>query len=252
MRTRPLVIAHGGNASEAPQNSLIAFQQALALGVDLIELDVNRTRDGHAVIFHGPDLKTTTGVEGQIYDLTLAEARVLDVGKWKDAAFEGERMMTFEEVLTFARGKVHLAVDLKCEKIIPRMVECVHEAGMVGEVAICGCDVSWAAQVRALEPALSVGLNMDRKMIALAADDPTEFRGAYLRQATGSNLSPLNINHRYVTQELVYEAHLRAVQVWAWTVDDPEDVERLIGLGVDAIYTNYPQRVKDLIGVLTD
>ena len=252
MRTRPLVIAHGGNASEAPQNSLVAFHQALDLGVDLIELAVNRTGDGHAVIFHGPDLKKTTGVEGRISDLTLAEARELDVGRWKDEAFAGERMMTFEEALTFARGKVHLAVDLKCQEIIPRMVECVQQAEMVDQVAICGCDVAWASQVRALEPALSVGLNMDREMIALAANDPDEFPGVYLRQATGSNLSPLNINYRYVTHELVYEAHLRAVQVWAWTVDDPEDMDRMAGLGVDAIYTNFPRRLKDVITRGTD
>jgi glycerophosphoryl diester phosphodiesterase len=240
----PLAIAHGGNACEAPGNSLTAFEQALELGVDLIELDVNHTRDGHAVIFHGPDLRKTTGVEGNIHDLTLEEARKLDIGSWKGKAFEGERMMTFEEALAFAKGRVHLAVDLKCEEIIPRMVECVRKAEMVDEVAICGCNVSWANQVRLLEPKLSVGLNMDREMVALAGDSPAEFQSEYLRQATGSNLSPLNISFKFLSPELVYEAHLRAVQVWAWTVDEAGDMERVAGMGVDAIYTNYPARLK--------
>ena len=90
----PFVIAHRGNSSEAPENSLAAFQQALDLGVDFIELDVNHTRDGHPVIVHGPGLQKTAGMDRSIHDLTRAEARQLDIGSWKGKQFEDEQMLT--------------------------------------------------------------------------------------------------------------------------------------------------------------
>ena len=249
MRTRPLVIAHGGNSCEAPQNSLTAFEQALEIGVDAIELDVNRTRDGHPVIFHGPSLMKTTGQEGSIHDLTLKQARQLDVGSWKDAAFASERILTLQEALDFAHGKVRLAVDLKTVDILPTIIQCIQDASMVDEVVICGCSATWAQRVRACDPRLSVGLNMDSSMVALAKESPLSvFHQAYVREATSRYLSPLNINFRYVTEDLVRLAHLQATQLWAWTVDDPEMMRGLIAVGVDAIYTNFPQALVEVAG----
>lgn len=248
MRTRPLVIAHGGNSCNAPQNSLTAFKQAVEVGVDMIELDVNRTSDGHPVIFHGPNLKKTTGIEGAIHNITLAEARELDVGSWRDKKFASERMLTLQKALDFARGRVRLAIDLKTVDILPRIVACIQDAGMVGDVVICGCSASWANQVRDCDHRLSVGLNMDVDMVTLARESvPSQFHKAYIAEATSNHLSPLNINYRYVTEELIRLAHLRATQLWAWTVDDTEEIRRLIRMGVDAIYTNFPQMLIDVL-----
>jgi len=84
----------------------------------------------------------------------------------------------------------------------------------VDKVVVCGCSADWARQVRNCDSRLSVGLN---------------------------------ISFKYVTEELIRLAHLRATQLWAWTVDDPEDMRRLICMGVGAIYTNYPQTLKDVL-----
>ena len=248
MRTRPLVIAHGGNSCAAPQNSHTAFEQAVEIGVDMIELDVNRTSDGHPVIFHGPNLKKTTGLEGSIHNITLGEARKLDVGSWKDEAFSNERMLTLQEALDFAHGKVRLAVDLKTVDILPSIVQCIQDADMVDDVVVCGCSANWASQVRACDHRLSVGLNMDADMVSLARENaPEVLHRAYIREATGNHLSPLNMNYRYVSTDLIRKAHLRATQVWAWTVDDADEMRRLIDLGVDGIYTNYPQMLIEVL-----
>ena len=250
MRTRPLVIGHRGNACEAPENTMASLQQALDLGVDLIELDVNRTRDGHPVVFHGPGLQKAAGIDRSIHDLTLDEATKLDIGAWKDPCFAGERMLSLREALEFAQGRVGLAVDLKTFDIVPEIVRCIRDADMVEQVLICGCDASAARQVRASDPGLSVGLNLDEEMEALArGSDPARFRAEYVRQAAENHLSPLNVSYRYVTEALVRLAHLRALQVWTWTVDEPEDMRRLIAMGVDALYSNHPGR---LLQVLAD
>jgi glycerophosphoryl diester phosphodiesterase len=248
MRTRPLIIAHGGNSCAAPQNSLAAFEQAVEIGVDAIELDVNTTKDGHPVIFHGPNLKKTTGQEGSIHSLTLAQARQLDIGSWKDPSFAEQRILTLQEALEFARGKVRLAVDLKTIDILPTIVKSIQDANMVDDVVICGCSAAWAQQVQACEPRLSVGLNMDSDMVAFAENNAAPvFHQTYLQEATRNHLSPLNINFNYVTESLIRLAHLRATHLWAWTVDDAEMMHQLITQGVDAIYTNFPQILMDIL-----
>ena len=212
------------------------------LGVDLIEFDVNQTKDGHPVVFHGPELNKTCGIEGSIRDLSLSEVRRLDVGSWKGKEFEGEGIITLSEMMDLAASNVNLAVDLKTDEILPEITSCIENAGMVDHVVICGCRVSRAKRVRKCNSRLSVGLNMDEEMASLAKmENPARFYSEYLRQATSIHLSPLNMNFRYITPELVRMAHLRAIQVWAWTVDEPEEMRRLIRFGVDAIYTNNPK-----------
>ena len=139
------------------------------------------------------------------------------------------------------------AVDLKAFDIIPAIVRCVEDADMVDRVQICGCDVAAAAAVRACNPALSVGLNTDRALVSLARKDYGAFCRAFVDQAVHNHLAPLNVSQKYVTAELVALARLRARPVWAWTVDDPEDMRQMIDLDVDAIYTNYPRRLLDLL-----
>ena len=248
MRTKPLVIAHKGNAGEAPENTRIAFGQALDLGVDMIELDVNRTKDGVAVIWHGPGLEEATGLDASIRDLTADEARDLDIGSWKGEAFAGQRLLTLAEALDLMGGRVVLALDLKAFDIIPRIVREVRDAGLADGVQFCGCTVPEARMVHDCDAELSVGLNMDSGMVRLAESDAESFAREYVNQAAKNRLAPLNVSHRFVTRDVVRRAHLRAIPVWAWTVDDQQEMARLIDLGVDAIYTNFPRRLLELLG----
>jgi len=249
MRTRPLVIAHRGNSGEAPENTRVAFEQAIELGVDFIEFDVNSTCDAVPVVFHGPELRKIAQREGKIHDITFDEARQLDIGAWKGRQYVGERMMTLAEVLALAKGKAQLAVDVKAVALIPSIVHHIQEADMVDAVMICGCDVLAAQQVRSLDSRFVTGLNMDDEMYDLAKQaDTAPFNRAYVQQATHHQLSPLNVNYRYITPALVRHAHLRALPMWAWTVDDAEDMRRLIQMGVDAIYTNYPKQLLEQVG----
>ncbi|MBI1929759.1 glycerophosphodiester phosphodiesterase [Candidatus Poribacteria bacterium] len=158
--------------------------------------------------------------------------------------------MTLPEVLEFAKGRVRLSIDLKTEEIIPAIVRCIQEADMIDEVMLCGCYVSTARKVWACDDRLTIVLNMDSEMGELSKQaDKSEFNRAYIRQAAYNHLSALNVNYKYVTPELIRLAHLRSVPVWTWTVDDADDMRRLIQLGVDAIYTNNPKR---LLGVLDE
>ncbi|MDE6202594.1 MAG: phosphatase PAP2 family protein, partial [Lachnospiraceae bacterium] len=95
----PAIIAHRGYSSEFPENTLAAFEGALDIGVDYIELDVQLTKDGQAVIFHDDDLKRITGVEGRVSEYTYDELRGLDAGSWFSSSFAGERIPSLREAL---------------------------------------------------------------------------------------------------------------------------------------------------------
>lgn len=252
MRTRPLVIGHRGNAGPAPANTLAGFQEAIALGLDMIEIDLQVTRDGEIVLVHDDTVDHTTDATGRVDSMTLAEIRQLDAGSWKSPEYRGERVPTLAETLEFTKDQIHLSLDLKDVRAIQRMAELVRDANMMDQVVVCGCDVPRAKLVREVEPRFAVVLNMDDTMCELAKADPLQFIRAYPAHAAENQMAALNMQHGYITPELVRTAHLRGLPVWAWTVDELSDIRRLIQAGVDAIYSNWPKRVlKELNGYVS-
>src|SRR5579872_628174 len=99
----PWIIAHRGASGHAPENTLAAFERAVALGVGFIETDLHLTRDARFVAIHDRTLERTTNGRGAVHDFTLAELRELDAGLWFDRQFSGQRIPTLEEALDFAR-----------------------------------------------------------------------------------------------------------------------------------------------------
>jgi glycerophosphoryl diester phosphodiesterase len=248
MRTRPLVIAHRGNSGVAPANTLIAIRQAIELGVDMIEIDVNLTRDGVPVLIHDESVEHTTNGKGSVSSFTLAELKQLDAGSWKSKQFAGERIPTLAESLDVAKGRVHLAVDLKDERAIPEMVKVIQRVGMKDDVVICGCDAPTAQKVHDFDDQLTIVLNMDYELNELAKSaDKSEFIREYVRQACYAHLGALNVSYKHVNEDLIRQAHLKALPVWTWTVDEEEDMRCLIDMGVDAIYTNWPERLLNIL-----
>jgi len=248
MRTRPIVIAHRGNSGVAPANTLIALRQAIELGVDMIEIDVNLTQDGIPILIHDKNIENTTNGKGLVSSFTLAELKQLDAGSWKAKQFAGERIPTLAEALELAKGHVHLSVDLKDESAIPEMVNVIRDAGMKDDVVICGCDVPTAQKVHRFDDQLTIVLNVDSELNKLAErEDKSEFIREYIRQVCHAHLSALNVSYKHINEDLIKRAHLKALPVWTWTVDDEDDMRRLIDMGVDAIYTNWPEKLLKIL-----
>jgi glycerophosphoryl diester phosphodiesterase len=222
-----------------------AVRQAVDLGVDMIELDVRLSKDGIPIIIHNNTVDETTDGRGEVSSMTLAQLKKLDAGSWKDKRYAGERIPTLMEVLDFTRGKVNLALDLKEEASIPVMIRAIRDAGMTEDVVICGCCEPQAQKIWEFDKSLTVLMNTDSQLDEMAkSGDKSEFIREYIRRACAGKLAALNVNFRLVTPELIRRAHLRALPLWAWTVDDPVDMRRLLEIGVDAIYTNLPQRLQ--------
>lgn len=242
------LIAHRGNSGPSPENTRLAIEQAIALDVDMVEVDVHLSRDGVPVLVHYPTLERTTNGNGRVHDHTVAELKQLDAGSWKGDRFAGEPILTLTEVLELARHRVPLNLDLKTLKAVQAVITAVREMDMLDQVVITGCTRRCVKKIRAQEPTLMVLLNLSQSMELLAQHGPAPlFRQAYLAQTRNAGAVGININHIYLNREFTTAVHQAGLSVWTWTVDDERRFQELLDLGVDSITTNWPERMRPVM-----
>ncbi|MCS6826519.1 MAG: hypothetical protein NZ553_07910 [Caldilinea sp.] len=246
--SRLQVIAHRGFSGLYPENTLIAIDAAIRLGVDMVEVDVRLSRDGAPVLLHDASLESTTEGKGKVYEHDVDALVRLDAGRWKAPHFRGERIPTLVEALRLVRHRVALNLDLKVADAIVPTIMLVRQLDMLDQVVLSGlrpCHVRW---VRRLEPRIHVLLNghgilesLMRVMSARCAFALT------LWQARRSAALGLNVSHRYLARPLIDQAHAHNLKVWTWTIDDPVRAAALARLGVAAITSNRPDRILPLV-----
>ena len=168
---RCLVIGHRGAEGLAPENTWAALQLGYQAGADLLEIDVQRTRDGEAIVFHDYTLYPKIGDPRWVRDLAWEELRELDVGSWYGPAFAGERIPRLAEVLEWARGRVGLQVDLKHgfqapddDRLEKVALELLDGAGMAGEVVISSWDEVALARIHACRPEIALAVNLPSRV----------------------------------------------------------------------------------------
>jgi glycerophosphoryl diester phosphodiesterase len=216
-------VAHRGASAELPENTLPAFEQAIAYGADVIEADVRLTKDGKALILHDATVDRTTSGSGPLADLTAAQARKLDAGN-------GAKIPTVEEVLELARGRVRVNLDLKELEVVAPTAKIVRSLDMTGTVSF----ISFLPEVwEALEH-----LNPGCPVIQLVDSAAGLASVAMGEVGTHSHMSGVGVPSTLVTEALVDRMHRHGQGVFAWTVDDDAEMRRLIGLGVNGIVTN--------------
>ncbi len=241
--TRPLVFAHRGASKAAPENTLPAFEAAIRMGADGVELDVQYSSDGALVIFHNPRLNATTNGEGRVTSHTLAELRELDAGSWFDPQFAGTRIATLDEVLDLLNGKLLVNIEIKALDSATMglgadVVKAVRAHDMVDQVVISSFNPVALRRAKNAGPEIEAGL-------LLAPDLPGWTRWAVTRsysKANGLHPELPMVDAAYMAQA----ARLR-LPVRVWTVNEPDDMQRMIDLGVDAIITDYPDRLVELL-----
>lgn len=120
-----LTMAHRGSSYEAPENTMLAFKNAVKATADYIELDVHETKDGEIVVIHDDNLKRTTGVNKKVYNMTYDEIKDLDAGSYfgDEEEFKKCRIPTLEEVMSYTKGKIKLNIEIKLSAYEPDLVE---------------------------------------------------------------------------------------------------------------------------------
>lgn len=241
---RTQLVAHRGNSGPAPENTRIAIEQAIALNVDMVEVDVHISQDGIPVLIHHSRLDLTTNGQGQVTEHTLPELKLLDIGSWKSPEFAGERILTLQEVLDIAKNRIPLNLDIKTARVIPAVINILREMHALNQVVFSGCLQDCVKTIRSQEPRLTVLLNLDMALQQLALTGPAEtFRSRCLAVAEQSGAAGINIAHVFVNRLLIQQAHQKGLSVWVWTVDDNDRVRELLEIGVDSITTNWPEHM---------
>jgi glycerophosphoryl diester phosphodiesterase len=230
-----LTIAHRGASGDFPENTLAAFAAAIRAGADMCELDVQRTADGALAVIHDDTVDRTTDGHGRVDALTLAAIKRLDAGRWYDAPFTGERVPTLQEVFDLTAGQCGLNIELKAKGVAEQICGLIRERAAEGTAMVSSFDWAELAEVRRIAPAIRIGLLADRAPARL------------IDTAERMNAWAINPDRKLVAPRLCATAHRRTLQVYTWTVDDPDEMRRLIGAGVDGIMTNHPELLRAVL-----
>lgn len=234
-RGAPLVIAHRGASGTLPENTLAAYELAVRQRADMIEIDLHRTADGATVVAHDADLSRLGG-RGQIADATLAEVRSLDAGG-------GELVPTLEEVLDRFGPRIPFNLELKRARrgdyrdLEAAALEAVERRGLLPRTLFSSFSDSVLARLRAHSPAARIGLLVSPRHAARPLERARALGAEALHPWVG-----------LARRELVAAAQAEGLAVYVFTVDQPEEMRRLLHRGVDGLFTNYPERMRRLLG----
>jgi len=236
-------IAHRGASGAFPENTRLAFKKAIDAGVDMIELDCQLSQDGHVVIFHDEKLKRTAGSRGALRDRTLAQLKQLDIGKWRGKAFTGERILTLEEALETAAGDVGLCLEFKnfgapAPGLELKTLFILSHYDYLERTTLSSFDYRCLARLRELAPEATLGV------LYGAGIDQDPFQVAEQLGARS-----LHVQKELASRHLLSRAWEEGLDVYVWTVNDFHDMETFVGLGVQGLISDYPDKFCQLRSV---
>jgi glycerophosphoryl diester phosphodiesterase len=229
-----LRVGHRGAKGHAPENTMISFMKGADLGVDAVETDVQLSKDGEVVLIHDHTVDRTTNGHGFVKDMTLAELKRLDAGGWYDPRFSGERIPTLAELLTWAKDRVGVAVEIKngpiyYPGIAEKTIRLVRQHGMERQAILISFDHFVLREAKKIAPEIATGILYVAGLVdAVAA----------ARAALADSLNP---HWAYVTPELVRAAHAAGLAISPWNPDDLATLRLLSDVGVDSAGTDYPE-----------
>lgn len=233
----PIIEAHRGYSAVYPENTLLAFRQAVAAGAPSIELDIHVSADGELVVMHDATVDRTTNGTGAVAAMPWSALRRLDAGAWKSPAFAGERIPSLAEALSLSdSAPVAFNVEVKRfsdpGRVAGKLAEMLRRhAPRQGEHVVSSFDLDALLQVRAADAGLPLAI-LGKDGVALLA------------LAREHGLPWVHVHHEGVTGDVVAAAHAHGVKVMVWTVDNPDLALVYAGFGVDKICTN---RAPDLL-----
>lgn len=233
----PSIMAHRGLSSSAPENTLYAFSDAIEIGADYIELDVQQTKDGVLVIMHDSNLKRTTGVDKNIWDVNYSEIEDLDAGSWFDPMYANARIPTLEQVLQFVDKQANLNIEIKptqygSDTLEQDVADLIDAYGYTNRCYVTSFSYDSLKKIKTYNPDIKTGYIMSV---------------AYGKFYTLKYADAFSLNKVFVTKSVVNSAHQQGKKVFAWTVDSASEMRTLENLQVDSIITDNPLLAQSVI-----
>jgi glycerophosphoryl diester phosphodiesterase len=226
------VLAHRGLALEAPENTLLAFAKAVALGVTHIETDVHVSADGVAMISHDPDLRRVAGRQATVAHLTSHELRRVNLG-------HGQGFVSLAEALDAFPG-TRFNIDLKVPGVVDAAVEAIRVTGSIDRVLLGAFGSARRLRAVRMLPGVATSISSRGAVAAVAAARAGNLRALrrILRDVQAVQLPESVLGMKPFQRRPVAAFHAAGVEVHAWTINDPAAMERLLDAGVDGIVTD--------------
>jgi len=240
------IIAHRGASAYFPENTIPSFEGAVAMGADMVELDVQLTSDKEVVVFHDEKISRCTDGKGRIADYTLAFLKKLDAGRWFDNKFRNTRIPTLAEILDVCKNRIAVNIEIKTEAVSrmffggieEKCLKIVQQSGMREHVVFSSFDPRAIMHLKLIDTAVSVAVLFEKKhygsklpfdaMDSVGADafncSASEFSKKWLANIKSKNI-PVNI----------------------YTVDDGKSMKKFLDAGVSGIFTNKPDVLKRVL-----
>jgi glycerophosphoryl diester phosphodiesterase len=240
-----VIIAHRGASAYYPENTMAAFEGAVEMGAEMIELDVQMSKDGIPVVFHDAKLDNHSNGKGVISNYTLKELKKLDAGSWFNPRFSDQRIPTLKEVLKFASGNIALNIEIKTEAVTNQLREGIEEKcfqlvnqyNMEDYVLFSSFDYRAISHFKKLDPTIPAALvynnQSNRKL-------PHQLVKEYKADA-------FNCSYRQLKRKWIADLRNHNIPNFIYTVDKISKMRKLIAAGVTGIFTNKPDVLVDVI-----
>ena len=226
-----LCIGHRGAMGYAPENTLKSLKKALELGTSWVEVDVHYV-DNNLIVMHDETLERTTNGKGYLADKTFSYLRSLDAG-------EGEKVPTLDEVLDVVWGKASINIELKgagtAQPVIELLNKKITPGWGIDNFLVSSLNHEFLYEVRKLDKMIPIGILLEEI--------------SYSCPAIAENLGAYSVNQDicFVNDDFIIDTHNRGLKVFVYTVNNHDDIKRMKAMGVDGVFTDYPDRVLKLV-----
>lgn len=248
----PLIIAHRGASAVTPENTIAAFQQAIADGADGLEFDVRITKNGVPIVFHDSTLRRVANQNVRISNLTSEELGKLDAGSWfnernpnkANPLFSREIISTFEDILDFVKdyqGLIYVELKGAAAEISPlveAVAKIISRSNLLPNIIIKSFKLEAIRQIKTLVPEVKTAALFAPKIMTIL-----QSQNRLIEKAQENKADELSLHFSLATQKLVDKAEEEGISTIIWTADHPVWVKRASEIGIKAIITNNPARL---------
>ncbi|WP_018247293.1 glycerophosphodiester phosphodiesterase [Orenia marismortui] len=226
-------IGHRGLAGIAPENTKISFIKAIEYGLDMVELDIQLTKDRELVVFHDYNLQRIAAIDRRVEDMTLKELKEIDIGECFDMKFSGQRILDLEEVIRLLRGNLKINIEIKINRkearfIADKLIAILDREDFQDQVIISSFDHKMIKYIKSIIPTIKAAI-----LVSSLTIKPIEL----INSAAADGIHP---HHLVITEDFVREIKKKGFFINTWTVNDKQEFKRLSELGVDGIMSDYP------------
>jgi len=238
-------IAHRGFSGKYPENTILAFEKAIKLNVDMIELDITFSKDKIPVVIHDDTLERTTNGKGKVKNTFFNKLKMLDAGSWMHRKFLGEKIPSLEEVLAIIKkSKVHLNIEIKSSAFEKKLSDSSIEAQTIrlikkyklfNQIVISSFEPKVLLRLRKLSAKIKLSLLIEPNF------EKSKFNPiSFVKEIRAASL---NMHKSQVRTNIFKKAREEKIPILIYTVNTKKEMQKMTKLGVEGIFTNYPDKL---------